>query len=104
VTLLAGRRKFACHVIGIRRLLIILRMAAVTLSRKTLELPGSSAFVTRFAIDCGMCTDQRETILVLLNLLQRNTPSFDRMATLAVGSKLPPMNVSVAVGALCSNV
>ena len=34
---------------------------------------------------------------MIANRVQRNIPSFDRVATLAVGSKLPSMNVCVAI-------
>ena len=49
-------------------------------------------------------TDQRETILVVANLLQRNLPALYRVAALADRSKLPAMNVRVAIRAIAAHL
>jgi hypothetical protein len=51
-----------------------------------------------------VCSGQRETVVVLLNLLDRNLPAAHRMALLAIRSQLPLVNVRVAVLASLSNV
>jgi len=46
-----------------------------------------------------MRAHQRETILMIANLLERCLPTPHRVTALAVGSELPAMNVGVAIGA-----
>jgi len=41
---------------------------------------------------------------MIANLLERRLPTFHRVATLAVGSELPAMNVGVAIGAARAHV
>ena len=47
-----------------------------------------------------MCADQREAILVVLDLLNVDLPTLYRVATLAVSPKLAAMNVCMARGTL----
>ena len=47
----------------------------------------------------GVGSDQRKTILVLLDVLDGNLPALDRVAIRAVGSQLPAMDVGMAIGA-----
>ena len=47
-----------------------------------------------------MCSDQREAVLVIADLIDRNLPAFDRVAALAIGAELPAMNVCVTVCAM----
>ena len=47
-----------------------------------------------------MRADQRETILVIPNILQRDLPTFDGVAIDAAGAELAPVDVGVAIGAL----
>lgn len=51
-----------------------------------------------------MCPDERKTILVLLDILDRYLPALHGMALIAIGSHLPTMNISVALGALVSYI
>jgi hypothetical protein len=51
-----------------------------------------------------MCAEQRETILVLLDLLYRNLPSLDRMALFARRTKLALVNIGMAIGASLTHV
>lgn len=51
-----------------------------------------------------MGAEQRETILVLLDLLHRHLPSLDRVALFAGGSELAFVDVGMAVSAPLSNV
>ena len=54
------------------------------------------------ALDERMCTDQREPILVVLDLLNVDLPAPHRVATLAVSPKLAAMNVCMTLGTLCT--
>ena len=47
-----------------------------------------------------MCSNQWESILVVLNRLQRNLPSLDRVAAFAVRPELTTVNVGVTVETL----
>jgi len=60
--------------------------------------------MARTAVQSGMCAKQREAILVLLDLLHSNLPSLDRVALFATRTKLPFVNVSVAIGASLAHV
>ena len=47
-----------------------------------------------------MCADQRETVIVILDLRQRNLPALHAVALFATRAELPFMNVGVAVRTL----
>lgn len=51
-----------------------------------------------------MRSNQRESILVILDLLDIYLPAFDGVAALAIGTELPAMNVCVALRALSANL
>jgi len=77
----------------------ILLMARVASGRQSLELPCRRILVTFFALHQGMSAHQRKSILVILNGLDGNLPALDRVATFALGAKLPAMNVGMAIRA-----
>lgn len=52
------------------------------------------------ALDERMCADQREPILVVLDLLNVDLPTLHCVATLAVSPKLAAMNVCMTLGTL----
>ena len=79
-------------------------MARVACGRETLELPDSRILVARITIQRRMRTDQRETVDVLIDLLNRDIPAFHRVALLAVSSHLPLVNVGVTIRALRSHI
>jgi hypothetical protein len=60
--------------------------------------------VTLLAFHHSVCTKQRKPVEVLLNRLDRYLPSENRVALRAVRAELSAVNVSVAIGALASNV
>jgi hypothetical protein len=51
------------------------------------------------ALQRGVRAHQREAVKVVLNCLSGNCPPAHSMALLAVGPKLPPVNVSMAIRA-----
>ena len=69
-----------------------------------MELPHGGAFVTGVALQRGVRAHQRETILVILNLLHRDLPSLDAVALFATGAELSLMNVRVAIGTSAADV
>ena len=56
------------------------------------------------AVHSGVRSGQRKTVIVLLDLLNRNLPAPDRVAGLAIGSQLTLVNISMAVLAALSYV
>lgn len=79
-------------------------MAGVARRCQARKLPGRSVLVTVVALQQCMRAHQWEPILMIANLLERCLPALHRMATLAVGSELPAMNVGVAIGAARAHV
>ena len=51
-----------------------------------------------------MRSHQGEAVEVLLDVLHRDAPPLHRVAALAIGSKLAPMNIGVTIGALGARV
>lgn len=96
--------KTGYDVIRTRSCLKILEVARSTGRRHRLKLAGRPAFVARVAIDDGMRSGERKTVVMILNLLHRDLPSADAMALFAIGSQLPPVNVSVAILATLSHI
>lgn len=72
-------------------------MAGIALGRHCLKLAASGSFVARVAVYGGVRTGKREAIVMLLDLLDADLPSLDRVALLAVGSQLPSVNIGMAV-------
>ena len=81
-------------------------MAAEALGGKTeaIELPDRSHFVAGITVDDSMCTDQRETILMLIDIVDRDLPAVGVVAQLAFGSVLTAMQVGMAVLALIRSI
>lgn len=84
--------------------LILLGMAGITLGRQPLELADGCALVAGLAIQGRMRAHQRETVLVLVDLLDRNLPSLHCMALIAGGAELPLVDIRVAVRAFLTYI
>ena len=87
------------HVVDDRRQEVLL-VARVASSRQPHKLARRSVLVALIALHQGMGAHQGEAILVVLDILDRHLPALDRVAALAVGSELAPMNVRVTIRAL----
>ena len=72
------------HVVRICGSLEVRLVAGIALRRHGRELAVSRAFVTGIAVHCRVRSSQREAIVVLLNLLDRDLPSLNRVALFAV--------------------
>lgn len=79
-------------------------MARIACGRQSLELPDRCALVTCVAIERGMCSLQRESVLVVLNLLDGRLPASHGVTLLTARTELPLVNVRVAVGTLCPHI
>ena len=76
---------------------IIGHVARGAVGAQASELADGRACVTGDAVESSMSAEQRKTILMVLDVLDRDTPALDRVTFLAAGSKLPAMKVRVAV-------
>jgi hypothetical protein len=103
MTALAGRRKPQTDVINNWSKKVLL-VAGIAGGRQADKLPRRRVLVTVFALQQGVCPNQGESILVVLNRLQRNLPAFYRVAVRAIGAKLTPMEVGVTIGALRTHI
>jgi hypothetical protein len=65
---------------------------------------GGRAAMAGFAVHCRVRAQQRKAVEVVPNRLYGNVPAANRMALLAVGAELPPVNVGVAVRASRTDV
>ena len=104
VASVAGGRKLGAHVIWVRSGRVVLGVAGIALDGHGLELAIGRTLVAGIAVHRSVRARQRESVIVLLNLLHRHLPAEHRMALLAVGSQLPPVNVGVAVLAALPDV
>jgi hypothetical protein len=104
MTLLAGRRESSGNVIGGSGVLVGLRVTGVALEGKTLELSYRCALVAGVAIKRRVCSDQRKSVLVVLNGPERYHPVFHRVTLPAVRPHLSAVNIGVTVRAPCTRV
>jgi hypothetical protein len=74
------------------------------LERKALELSHRFAFVAGGAIERGMCSNQGESVLVVLNRPHRDYPVFHVMTLFAFCTHLPPVDVGMTIRAIFAGV
>lgn len=79
-------------------------MTRVASRRHGLEPAVGSILVAGIAVDRGVCAGQRETVVVILNILVRHLPSPHGVALFAIGAQLAAMNVRVTILAVQSDV
>jgi hypothetical protein len=88
----------------VRRLLPIRQVAGRAGRRKPQIISDCGVLMTFLAFHYGVRAEERESVEVLLNRLDRRPPSENRMALSAVRAKLSAMNVGVTIGAILANV
>jgi hypothetical protein len=88
------------------RLVVRLEVAAHTFRRQGLpiELSDSARRVTCITIHNRMRADQRETILVLIDVVHRHGPAVRVVTQVALSTILASVNVGVAVLALLAGI
>lgn len=104
VAALARGGEFGCDVVRTRCRLKVGVVTRRTSRRHRLELAIGGAFVAGIAVHRRMGAGQLEAVVVLLDLLNRDLPSTDRMTLLAVGSQLPFVDVGMAILAALSYI
>ena len=92
--------------IGCRGCLKRLEVAAHAFGRKALpiELPHRSHFVARIAIDDSVRANEREPVLMLVDVVHRDLPAVDAVAQIALRSILPAMDIGVAILAVPAGI
>lgn len=104
MAVVAGRREGGGDVIRILRCLEIRCVTGVTGSGHCLKVAIGSALVAGVAVDGCMRPSEREAVVMLLNLLDRNLPASNGVALLAAGPQLAPVNIRVAILTALTNV
>ena len=103
MTCLAGGRE--TQLLVVRHSVLVLNLVAgVAVGRQSLKLAGCQTLVARVALDRCVRSDQRKTVLVLLNGVEGHFPALHGVALLAGCTKLPPVNVGMAIGATRTDV
>lgn len=97
-------RECGRHMAGIRGGFEICGVAGVALRRHRLKLAAGGAFMAGVAVYGRMCSSQRETVVVLLDLLHAHLPASDCVALFAVGPELTAVNISVTVLTVLSSI
>lgn len=104
MTLIARCGEARGQMVRIGRTLKFAGVTGVAVRRHRFELAVSRSFVARVAVHGCMSAGQRETVGMLLYLLDRDLPSANGMTLFAIGSKLTFVNVGVAILTALSDV
>jgi hypothetical protein len=88
----------------IRRFLPIRQVAGRAGRRKPQIISDRRVCMAFLALHYGVRAEQRESVEVLLNRLDRRPPSENRVALSAVRAKLSAVDVGVTIGAIFANV
>ncbi len=86
------RRVFWVGRVGVVRL-----VTGIAFRRHCLEIAVSTILVASVALHSRMGAGKREAVIVILNVLDRDLPSAHGMALLAIGAKLPPVDIGVTI-------
>ena len=100
----AGGGKLGADMVRILGILKILQVAGRANRGKPLELSDCSAFVALLALHRGVSSQQRETILVILNLLDGDIPAEHRVTPRAIRSHFPLVYIGMTVLTLLAGV
>ncbi len=105
MTLQTLRRKSLRNVVRIPRLLEVIHVTTRALGRQSLPVERTYRphLVAGIAIHHRVRPDQREAILVLINVVNGNLPPRIAMAQIALRAVLTPMDIRVAVLALVAS-
>ena len=104
VAALAGCRELCRNVIRVGGCREVGLVAGEARGRHRLESTGRASFVAGIAVDRSVGARQREPVVVLLNILDRDLPSPHRMALFAVRAQLALVNIGMAVLAALTNI
>ena len=100
----AGCRQLGCHVVERRGPLIISQMAGHAFRAEACVNTGCRAEMALVTGSRGMGAQQRKAVVVLLDRRDGDIPTANRMALLAVGAELAPVQIGVAIPAATGRV
>ncbi len=105
VALQAIRGKTLCLVVGRFCLSKVVQMTTHALGRQALAIKGTDRtyLVTGITVDRRVRPDQREAVLMLIDVVDRDLPSGVAMTEIALGGVLSAMDIRVAVLALIAD-
>jgi len=104
MALLASRRKSERPMIGGLGIHVTADVAPNTIGRQAFKTSHGGVLVTRIAFDERVGAQQRESILVVTNRLNRRGPALHVMALLTLRTHLAAMDISMAISALVPHV
>ena len=104
VAILASRREVAGDVVGTGCLLKILQVTRDTSGRQPQKLANGRALVALLAGHCRMGAEKRETILVILDLLDRDIPAQNGVTLRAVRSHPALVDVRMTILTVLAHV
>ena len=97
-------RELGRHVVGIDGRGEVRLVAGEALRRHGLEPTVGATLVTSIAVDSGVSSGQRETIVVILDVLVGDLPSAHGMTLFAIGTQLAAVNIGVAILAAFTDI
>ncbi len=86
------------------RILVILRVAGDAICRQPEVLASGRSLVTGLTVHCGMSSEEREAVGVLLDRLDVDLPSFYGVARFAVRAELTLVNIGVTISTVLSGL
>lgn len=104
MAVLASSREPSLHMTRVGGGREILLVARVARRGHDLELTGRAPLVAGVAIDRGMGASQRESVVMLLYVLNRNLPAPNCVALFAISSELTLVNIGVTVLATFADI
>jgi len=104
MTILTGGRELRFHMARVGRRGEVLQVTRVARRRHDLKFAVRAVFVAGTAVHGGVGARQREAVVVLFYILDRNLPSANRVALRTIRAQLALVNISMAVLALLTDV
>ncbi len=83
---------------------VLSQVTARALGAETDEDTGRRAGMAAFALNGGMCSQQRKAVAMILNGLHGLEPALNGVTILAAGAELPAVKIGVAVGTLRTDI
>src|SRR5260370_18565968 len=104
MTSFASSRELCGNVVGISSFLKIPDVARLACGRKPQVITDGGVLMALIAFHGSMRAEQRKSVEVLLNRLDRHLPAENCVALGAVGSELTAVKVRVTVGAALPHI
>ena len=99
-----GESGTSLGMIGICGVLPVRQVAGIAVGWKPYEYTYGRALVAGIALDGGVRTEERETILMILDGLGGDVPTLHCVALSAVGAHLAAVNVCMTIGTIFADI